>query len=277
LIKRKKRIVKIIKFTLTLILALLFFAPFALVILNSVKPQSQIMTDLLGLPKTVMWENYSNAWKLLNMQTVLTNTVVVSLCSVLLIILLASMVAYWMVRHPTRYSRVFEKLLLGSLLIPFASVMLPLVKTMSALGLNTSLWGGIFTYVGIGLAFATFIMTGAIRALPIEIEEAAMIDGCNVYQVFFKIVLPIVRSTFLSIFILDLFWIWNDYIVALIMLNNSELNTVQLAINKLFGLHANQWDIALPAIVMSIAPILIINVLLQKKIIAGVAAGAIKG
>ncbi len=275
--KRKKQIVKIIKFTLTLILALLFFAPFALVILNSIKPQSQIMTDLLGLPKTVMWENYSNAWKSLNMQTVLTNTVVVSLCSVLLIILLAAMVAYWMVRHPTRYSRVFEKLLLGSLLIPFASVMLPLVKTMSALGLNTSLWGGIFTYVGIGLAFATFIMTGAIRAVPVEIEEAAMIDGCNVYQVFFKIVLPIVRPTFLSIFILDLFWIWNDYIVALIMMNNSGLNTVQLAINKLFGLHANQWDIALPAIVMSIAPILIINVLLQKKIIAGVAAGAIKG
>lgn len=275
--KGKKRIIKTIKFTLTLILALLFFSPFALVILNSVKPQSQIMTDLLGLPTTVMWENYSNAWSSLNMSTVLTNTVVVSLGSVLIIILLAAMVAYWMVRHSTRYSRIFQKLLLGSLLIPFASVMLPLVKTMSTLGLNTSLWGGILTYVGIGLAFATFIMTGAVRAIPVEIEEAAMIDGCNVYQVFFKIVLPIVRPTFFSIFILDLFWIWNDYIVALIMFNNSGLHTVQLAINKLFGLHANQWDIALPAIVMSIMPILVINVLLQKKIIAGVAAGATKG
>ncbi len=273
----KKRVMKITKFTLTLILTLLFFAPFVLVILNSIKPQSQIMTDLLGLPEKVMWENYSNTWDSLHMSTVMTNTVIVSLCSVLIIIVLAAMVAYWMVRHSTRFSRIFEKLLLGSLLIPFASVMLPLVKTMSTLGLNTSLLGGIFTYVGIGLAFATFIMTGAIRAIPVEIEEAAMIDGCNVYQVFFKIVLPIVRPTFLSIFILDLFWIWNDYIVALIMLNNSGLNTVQLAINKLFGLHANQWDVALPAIVMSIAPILIINVLLQKKIIAGVAAGATKG
>jgi raffinose/stachyose/melibiose transport system permease protein len=274
---RKRHLVGIVKFAGTLIFALLFFAPFVLVILNSVKPQSQIMTDILGLPTKMMWGNYSKAWDALNMSAVLTNTVIVSLGSVLLIIFLAAMVAYWMVRHPSKYSRVFEKLLLGSLLIPFASLMLPLVKTMSALDLNNSLWGGIFTYTGIGLAFATFIMTGAVRAVPVELEEAAMIDGCNVYQVFFQIVLPIIRPTFLSIFILDLFWIWNDYIVALIMLNDTRLNTVQLAINKLFGLHANQWDIALPAIVMSIAPILIINVLLQKKIIAGVASGALKG
>lgn len=274
---RKRHVVGIIKFVGTLIIALIFFAPFILVILNSIKPQSQIMTDILGLPTTVMWENYSKAWYALNMSTVLTNTVIVSLSSVFLILILSAMVAYWMVRHPSKYSRVFEKLLLGSLLIPFASLMLPLVKTMSTLGLNTSLMGGILTYVGIGLAFATFIMTGAVRAVPVELEEAAMIDGCNVYQVFFQIVLPIIRPTFLTLFILDLFWIWNDYIVALIMLNNTRLNTVQLAINKLFGLHANQWDIALPAIVMSIAPILIINILLQKKIIAGIASGALKG
>ncbi|PKO04823.1 MAG: carbohydrate ABC transporter permease [Chloroflexi bacterium HGW-Chloroflexi-3] len=274
---RKRHVVGIIKFVGTLIIALIFFAPFVLVILNSVKPQSQIMTDILGLPTTMMWENYSKAWDALNMSTVLTNTVIVSISSVFLILFLAAMVAYWMVRHPSKYSRVFEKLLLGSLLIPFASLMLPLVKTMSTLGLNTSLMGGILTYVGIGLAFATFIMTGAVRAVPVELEEAAMIDGCNVYQVFFQIVLPIIRPTFLTLFILDLFWIWNDYIVALIMLNNTRLNTVQLAINKLFGLHANQWDIALPAIVMSIAPILIINILLQKKIIAGIASGALKG
>ena len=274
---RKRHLLSTIKFASTLIFALIFFAPFVLVILNSVKPQSQIMTDILGLPATVLWENYSKAWEALNMSIVLANTIIVSLGSVLLILILAAMVAYWMVRRPSKYSKVFEKLLLGSLLIPFASLMLPLVKTMSTLGLNTSLFGGILTYVGIGLAFATFIMTGAVRAVPVELEEAAMLDGCNVYQVFFQIVLPIIRPTFLSLFILDLFWIWNDYIVALIMLNNIRLNTVQLAINKLFGLHANQWDIALPAIVMSIAPILIINVLLQKKIIAGIASGALKG
>ncbi|MEA4914460.1 MAG: carbohydrate ABC transporter permease [Christensenella sp.] len=275
--KARDRIQKTLKFTVSLLGALFFFAPFALVIFNSVKPQGQIMTDLLGLPTTLQWSNYSNAWATLHMGKVLTNTILVTFGAVALILVISAMVSYWIVRHPTKFSKVFETLLIGSLLIPFASVMLPLVKTMSALGLNDSLWGGILTYVGIGLGFSTFIMTGAVRAIPLEIEEAAMIDGCNVYQIFLQIVLPMIRSTFLSIFILDLFWIWNDYIVALIMLNTTELQTVQLAINKLFGLHANQWDVALPAIVMSIAPILVLNVFMQKKIVSGIASGAVKG
>jgi raffinose/stachyose/melibiose transport system permease protein len=275
--KAKQRIQKVIKFTGSLLGALFFFAPFALVIYNSVKPQGQIMTDLLGLPTTVQWINYSNAWISLNMGKALTNTILVTFAAVGLILIISAMVSYWIVRHPAKFSKAFEALLIGSLLIPFASVMLPLVKTMSMLGLNNSLWGGILTYVGIGLGFSTFIMTGAVRAIPMEIEEAAMIDGCNVYQTFLLIVLPMIRSTFLSIFILDVFWIWNDYIVALIMLNTTELQTVQLAINKLFGLHANQWDVALPAIVMSIAPILLLNVFMQKKIVSGIASGAVKG
>jgi raffinose/stachyose/melibiose transport system permease protein len=274
---KKQKILNTVKFVFTLIGALLFFAPFALVIYNSVKPQGQIMTDLLGWPTTFQWDNYTNAWKTLDLSKVMTNTVLVTFTSVLMILFISAMVSYWIVRHSTKYSQIFEKLLIGSLLIPFASVMLPLVKTMSVLKLNDSLWGGILTYVGIGLGFSTFIMTGAIRSIPLEIEEAAMIDGCNVYQTFFLVVIPMIRATFLSIFVLDLFWIWNDYIVALIMLNSTPLHTMQLAINKLFGLHANQWDIALPSIVMSITPILIINVLMQKKIVSGIASGAVKG
>lgn len=273
---REKRI-NFIKFIVALIGAILFFAPFVLVILNSVKPLSQIMTDLLGLPSTVQWSNYSKAWSELNLGRAMTNTVIVTGCSLLIILILSTMVAYWSVRHPTRYSRIFEKLLIGSLLIPFATVMLSLVKTMSFLQLNHSLWGGIFTYSGMGIAFATFIMTGAVRSIPIELEEAACIDGCNVFQVFFYIVLPMLRPTLLSVFVLDMFWIWNDYIVALTLLNTSKLMTMQLVINKLFGLYSNRWDIALPAIVMSILPILVLNVFMQKKIVAGVTSGAVKG
>lgn len=275
--KVKRRGLAIVKFLIALIGSVLFFAPFLLVILNSVKPLDQIMTDLLGLPNTIQWSNFSRAWEQLNMARVMTNTVLVTGCSLLLILLLSAMVAFWLVRHPTRYSRIFEKLLVFSLLIPFATVMLSLVKTVSFLGLNDSLWGGIIAFSGMGIAFATFIMTGAVRSIPLEIEEASRIDGCNVYQTFFLVVLPLLRPTLLSVFVLDLFWIWNDYIVALTLLNTNELMTLQLAINKLFGLNSNQWDIALPAIMMSILPILIINVFMQKRIVAGVASGAIKG
>ncbi len=266
-----------VKFAIALIAAILFMVPFFLVILNSIKPLDQIMTELLAFPRSIQWENYANAWKQVNMSVVMRNTILVTGISLVLILLLSSMLAYWMNRHRTIFSSIFEKLLVGSLLIPFATVMLSLVKTMSWLGLTNSLWGGIITYSGMGIAFGTFMMSGAVKAIPIELEESAALDGCNVYQRFFIIVFPLLRPTLLSLFVLDLFWIWNDYIVALTLLNKPELMTLQLAINKLFGLYSNQWDIALPAIVMSILPILVINVLMQKRIVSGVASGAVKG
>ena len=266
-----------IKFTIVLIAAILFMIPFFLVILNSVKPLDQIMTELLAFPKTVQWENYRNAWIQVNMGVVMRNTIIVTGVSLVLILLLSSMLAWWMNRHRTVFSSIFEKLLVGSLLIPFATVMLSLVKTMSFFGFTDSLMGGIITYSGMGIAFGTFMMSGAVKSIPVELEESAALDGCNVYQQFFIIVLPLLRPTLLSLFVLDLFWIWNDYIVALTLLNKPELMTLQLAINKLFGLYSNQWDIALPAIVISILPILVINVLMQKKIVSGVASGAVKG
>lgn len=275
--KNRRASIRAVKFVVALVGALLFFAPFALVIFNSVKPLDQIMTDLLGLPRTVQLGNYLNAWEELNMGKVMLNTILVTGISLVLILMLSSMVAYWTVRHPSRYSRLFEKLLVCSLLIPFAAVMLSLVKTMSALHLTSSLWGGIITYSGMGIAFGTFMMIGAVKGIPLELEESAHLDGANVYQTFFLIVMPLLRPTLLSLFVLDLFWIWNDYIVALTLLNTSDLMTLQLAINKLFGLYSNQWDVALPAIVISILPILVINVIMQKKIVAGVAAGAVKG
>lgn len=274
---KKKRKLSVIRFIGTLILAILFFVPFALVIYNSVKPQKQIMTDILGWPIELRLENYRNAWVELGLQNAMRNSVVVTFASLLLILLLSSMVAYWFVRHPSKISRIIEKILISSLLIPFASVMLPLAKTMGNLGLNKSLFGGILTYTGMGISFASFILSGAVRTLPLEVEEAAMIDGCNIFQVFFKIVIPMLIPSLLSVFILDLFWIWNDYIVALVMLNIPQLNTVPLVISKLFGLYANKWDLSLPAIVMSIIPILVINISMQKRIVVGMTAGAVKG
>ena len=191
--KNRRAFIRAVKFVVALVGALLFFAPFALVIFNSVKPLDQIMTDLLGLPRTVQLGNYLNAWEELNMGKVMLNTILVTGISLVLILMLSSMVAYWTVRHPSRYSRLFEKLLVCSLLIPFAAVMLSLVKTMSALHLTSSLWGGIITYSGMGIAFGTFMMIGAVKGIPLELEESAHLDGANVYQTFFLIVMPLLR------------------------------------------------------------------------------------
>lgn len=266
-----------IRFVIALIGALLFIAPFWFVIMNSVKPLSEIMISLLSLPKQILFSNYSLAWTQIGLGKVLLNTAIVTGVSLVLILLLSSMVAWWSIRHSTTFSKMFLSMLLVSLMVPFATLMLSIVKVMSALHLTDSLLGGIASYSGMGIAFGTFMMTGAVKGVPVELEEAAEIDGCNVYQTFFRVVMPLLKPTLLSLFVLDLFWIWNDYIVALALLNKPELTTLQLAINKLFGLYSNRWDLALPAIVISVLPIILINIFMQKKIVDGVSAGAVKG
>lgn len=114
-------------------------------------------------------------------------------------------------------------------------------------------------------------------AIPKELDEAAIIDGCSVYRCFFKIVFPLMMPTIASVFILDVFWVWNDYNIALVVLNNPGTRTLQLQINTMFSQYISKWDIALPALVIGIAPIIIINILLQKKIMEGMTSGAIKG
>ena len=205
------------------------------------------------------------------------NTALVTVLSVSGIVLLSAMGAYWSERHPTVYSRIFSKLLVLSMLIPFASLMIPLVQVMRVFRLNNSLAGAIVTYWGIGLAFAFFMTQGAVKSLPYELEEAARVDGCGPVRVFWQIILPLLQPTMVTIFVMDIFWIWNDFIVPLILLDSSQLSTIQLAIKKLFSQYSSQWDLALPALVISIVPILVVFVLLQKKIVGGILAGAVKG
>lgn len=121
------------------------------------------------------------------------------------------------------------------------------------------------------------MMRGAVKGLPYELEEAAKIDGCGPVKVFFKVVMPLLQPTMVTVFVMDIFWIWNDFIIPLILLDNGKLSTIQLAIKKLFSMYATKWDLALPGLMMSILPIVIVFVILQKKIINGIMAGAVKG
>lgn len=277
--KRSLRIVKPgLLFTAIVLLALIFLIPFFFVGINSLKSLSDIIRQPLSLPTTIVaYENYSNAWKILEFPKIFKNTTFLTFGSAFGILFFSSVNAYWIVRHPSWYSKLFETLLIGSLLVPFAVIMIPLVKTLNTIHLTNSLWGGIISYWGVGMALSTYIMRGAVKAIPIEIEEAAYVDGCNVYQVFFKIVFPLLRPTMLSVFILEVFWIWNDFLLPMVLLNNNKLLTIQLSINRMFGAYSNKWDIATAGLVMSIIPILIVYVFLQKRIISGIVSGAIKG
>lgn len=264
-------------FVLLLAVALLFIAPLCLMLINSFKSLNDILTSPLKLP--VVWKpgNYGQAWKLLDIPLVLKNTMLVTLGSVCGICLLASMAAYWSERHPTIFSRIFGQLNIFSMLIPFATLMLPLIQVMQFMHLNNTIMGAVMAYWGIGMAFAYFLIRGGVKALPFELEEAAQIDGCGRVYLFFRIVFPLLMPTVFSVFLMDMFWVWNDFMIPLVLLNNNKLMTIQLAINRLFGMYNSRWDVAMPALTMSMLPILVVFVFLQKKIVGGVMAGALKG
>ena len=274
---KKGKIGSVLLFFVMILAVLVFLYPLFVVVMNSFKPLGDIIARPLEIPDILHLENYINAWKTVEIPRVMLNTSVVTVLSVTGIVLLSAMSAYWSERHPTVYSRILSKLLVLSMLIPFASLMIPLVQVMRVFRLNNSLAGAIVTYWGIGLAFALFRTQGAVKALPYELEEAARVDGCGPVRIFWQIILPLLQPTMVTIFVMDIFWIWNDFIVPLILLDSSQLSTIQLAIKKLFSQYSSQWDLALPALVISIVPILVVFVLLQKKIVGGIMAGAVKG
>lgn len=275
---KKERVSRILIFIAVLIIALIFVYPLFLIVMNSFKPLPEILMNPLALPEKMQAaKNYTDAMGEIDIFHVMRNTAILTVCSVGGIVVLATMSAYWTYRFQTKFSVWFERFVILSMLIPFASLMLPLVQVMHGVGLSNTMFGAILTYWGIGLAFAFFMIQSAVKAVPIELEESAMIDGCSRTRTFFVIVLPMLRPTILSVILMDMFWIWNDFIVPLILMNNQKLMTIQLAISRLFGQYASKWNIALPALTLTMLPIIIVFILLQKKIINGVIAGAVKG
>lgn len=275
--KSRKKVRKALIFILVLAIALVFVYPLFLIVLNSFKPLAEILVQPLSMPETVHPENYVTAFEKVNVLHVMKNTAILTVCSVGGITLLASMTAYWTYRYKTVYSKIFETVVILSMLIPFASLMLPLVQVMKVFGINNTMFGTVLVYWGIGLAFAFFMMQSAVKGLPLELEESARIDGCSRTRIFFVIVVPLLKPTIVSVVLMDMFWVWNDFIVPLIMMNNERLMTIQLSISRLFGQYSSKWDIALPALVMTMIPIVTVFILLQKKIMEGVIAGAVKG
>lgn len=263
-------------YLLMVIMLFLFLAPFGIVFFNSLKPLNEILLDPLSLPDQLHFENFTQAWTILNVPKALGNTVLITAVSVFFLVFLTAMSSYWISRHHDAWSGLMEKIIIGSALIPFSTLMLPLIMVLRKGGMINTYTGGILTYVGIGFPLAYLIMNGAAVGIPLEMDEAAMMDGCRPSQTFFKVIFPLMKPTVATVVISDVFWIWNEFQIALILLNTQKLQTLQLAINSMFGAYSTKWDIALPGLIISVVPIIVVFLLLQKHIIAGMINGAVK-
>jgi raffinose/stachyose/melibiose transport system permease protein len=259
-----------------ILLGLVFLVPFYHLISNSLKPFAEILTNTSALPKTLMLDNYVNAFEKLNYLKVFTNSVIITVISNVVLIVFCSMAAYMLVRTKKKISNVIFMTFVAAMIIPFQSIMIPLIKTAGNFGLLNSIWGLVIMYLGFGSGMTIFLYHGFIKGIPVELEEAAIIDGCTRFGVFWRIVFPLLKPITVTIVILNSLWIWNDYLLPSLVLQDPELKTIPLATFSFFGQYTKQWDLALAGLVLGIIPLLIFFFSMQKHIIKGITSGSIK-
>ena len=261
-----------------ILLALIFLSPFYLVLTNSVKGLREILVDAASFPQVFKWANYADVWNIIDFPKAFWNSFQITALSVIFIVLFSSMAAYQIVRRPSKFNSFVFLLLISAMIIPFQSLMLQLVRVTSILELRGEIYGIVACYLGFGMPLSVFLFHGFIKTVPYELEEAARVDGSNPYGVFFRIVFPLLMPIIVTVIILNTLWIWNDYLLPVLVIGgNKDLTTLPVAVTKFFGQYTKKWDLALPGLVMAITPILIFFLSLQKYIVEGVTSGSVKG
>ena len=264
------------------VLCLIWVFPIFEVVINSFKSNNFINLDAFALPNGesfVGWANYIEGMTFGNYPFFKSvgYSVYMSVVSVGLILLLCSMSAWYIVRVKSRAANIFFYLCLFSMIVPFQMVMFTLTSTAKDFHLNTP-WTIPVIYLGFGAGLAIFMFSGFIKSLPLEIEEAAAIDGCGPVRTFFMVVLPMLKPTMISVGILELMWVWNDYLLPYLVLDITEYRTIPIHVQYLKGSYGTvDLGATMAVIMMAILPIIIVYLFCQKYIIKGVVAGAVKG
>jgi raffinose/stachyose/melibiose transport system permease protein len=266
-------------YVVSIIALICFVFPFLLLIINSFKSNGEILTSPFSLPQHWNFSHFADVINKMNFMVTFRNSFLITMISSLLIVFFSAMAAYHMVRKPSKYNKIFFTILVASMVIPFQSLMIPLI----------SIYGGklhlidtipipllIMFYIGFGSALSIFMYHGFMKTVPAEIEEAARIDGCNTIQTFFLIVFPMLKPITVTITILNVLWIWNDYLLPSLVLNNENVYTMPVKMKVFNGTYMNNWELLIPAILLTVIPILIMYMIGQKSIINGVMQGSIK-
>ena len=264
------------------IISIVYVLPVLAVVLNSFKLNTFVKTDTFALPTAESFAHFDNFIKGMTfgnypfVNSVLYS-VVITLLSTGLILLFTSMAAWYIDRRNSFLCKVVYYLCVFSMVVPFQMVMYPLSKTADQLGLNTP-WTIPVIYLGFGAGLAIFMFVGFVKSIPLEIEEAASIDGCGPVRTFFSVVLPMMTPTLISVGILEIMWVWNDYLLPYLVLDINEYRTIPIHIQYLKGSYGTvDLGATMALILLSIIPVIIFYLCCQKHIVKGVAAGAVKG
>lgn len=268
---------KIVYLIILFISVSIVILPLFIVVLNSFKPYKEIAENIMALPKQVTLRNYTEAWRRLNFPVVFKNTLIIAIFSNIGSIVFASMLGYWIVRHPGRFTKATYFMIIAGMSVPFQGIMITFAKVVGFLNLNNHLYGAMISNWVFSMPMSMFLSAGAVKSVPFEIEESALIDGCGVMRTFWQIVFPLIKGTIFTVASLNVITYWNDYLMTQFLLTKKSMRTIQISMQALFNEAFFAWDVALAAISLSILPLFIFFVISQKQVLSGVTAGAVKG
>ncbi|MBU5352658.1 carbohydrate ABC transporter permease [Paenibacillus barcinonensis] len=251
--------------------------PIYMAVVNSFKTQGEMFQSFIALPTTLHWENYADAFNKINLLGSSLNSAIVSILGIGGIVFCASLAGYKLSRTSGRLSNLIFFMFVASMLVPFHSIMIPLTRVAKGMGVQGSTYGLALIYIGLGVNMAIFLYHGFVKSIPRELEESAQIDGCNEFQTFFRIIFPLLLPITVTIAILDFLWIWNDFLLPLLMLTDVNRYTLILSTNMLFGEYNKEWPLILSSLVLTAIPVILIYAFFQKFIMEGIAEGAVKG
>lgn len=283
----KRKIMMGLVTALTVVLFLLTMFPFFIVIINSAKSSLEIIVDPISFPEkwSQLWTNIVTIWNKDSVQypSSLMSSVIITTFSLGCITIFSAMAAWVLVRTKSKISTIIFLFFISGLIIPFQVVMFPLVSLFSDIKAATGIpllrtyHGMILAYMGFGAPLAVFMFHGFIKSIPMSLEEAATIDGCSKPQIFFHIIMPILKPIFVTIIILNGIWIWNDFLLPRLVLGiGNEIQTIPLAVANFAGSFVKKWDLIMTAVLMAAVPIIVVFLFLQKHIIKGMVSGSIK-
>lgn len=276
---KKIKFSNVLIFILLLALSVVFLIPIVTVIVNSFKDKFSISQTPFVLPNSETFsgiENYISGINDTGFLSALFWSLFITVCSVAVIVLFTSMTAWYITRVKTRFNSLLYYLFVFSMIVPFQMVMFTMSKMANVLRLDNPV-GLIFIYLGFGAGLSVFIFSGFVKSIPISLEEAAIIDGCNRLQTFWHVVFPILKPTAITVAILNTMWVWNDYLLPYLVIG-SDYKTIPIAVQYLKGGYGSvDMGAMMAMLVLSILPVVIFYLACQKYIIKGVAAGAVKG
>ncbi|MGD9910332.1 MAG: carbohydrate ABC transporter permease [Candidatus Izemoplasmatales bacterium] len=271
----------------TFLLLVLFFLPFVILLINAGKTSQEIINTPIALPSNIV-QYYTNIKTVFTNQNVkyfsgFLNSLIITSVSLVAIGVFSGMAAWVLVRTKTKYSYLIFLFFLSGMVIPFQVVMLPLVRLLqiitdtTGIPMKDSYQGVILAYIGFGAPLSIFLFHGFIKSIPMDIEEAATIDGCSKPQLFFRIILPILKPIFVTLLVLNGMWIWNDYLLPVLIIGvNGKVRTLPLSVANLAGSYVREWDQIITSVVLAALPVIILFLFAQKHIIKGMTSGAIK-